>query len=484
VSADPLGADQQAPFIPARPDESPVPPAPWRVFGTRAYFRLWLAQVISSTGDWIGLIAILAIAARVSDNSGAAVSLVMLARVVPGFFLGTLGGVLIDRLDRRKVMVFCDIGRATMLALLPFAEGLVGLVLISFALEILTLLWGPAKDASVPHLVRTDQLQSANTLSLVASYATFPLASIMFSLLAGIAAWLGSFDFLADLRLDQEVLALLMDAMTFVVSALIVLRLPIPHEHHEKRRRGPDVAQTLRDIKEGLGFIAHEPRVRGIIVGLGLGLIGGGAMIPLGASFAKQGLGGDSATFGLLMTALGMGAATGVVALLIFQRRLPREDVFEFAVMGTGAFLIVAASLNNAIFSALFIALVGACAGTSYVTGFTALQESVHDEIRGRTFATLYTVIRMCLLISLVISPLWSDFWDWVADALLTHRTVTLSGASYAFPGVRIALWGGGLITFFAGFWARWSIRRAPKQHDGDDGVSPDDAAEADAAPS
>ena len=58
------------------------------MFGTRSFFRLWLAQVISSTGDWIGLIAILAIAARVSDNSGAAVSLVMLARVVPGFFLG------------------------------------------------------------------------------------------------------------------------------------------------------------------------------------------------------------------------------------------------------------------------------------------------------------------------------------------------------------------------------------------------------------
>jgi dTMP kinase len=430
------------------------------VFGTRSYFKLWLAQVISSTGDWIGLIAILAIAARVSDNSGAAVSLVMMARVVPGFFLGTVGGVLIDRLDRRKVMVFCDIGRATMLAILPFMEGLVGLVLISFVLEILTLLWGPAKDASVPHLVSKDQLASANTLSLVASYGTFPIASIIFSLLAAIAAWLGSFDFLSALELDQEVLALLMDAATFVVSAMIVVRLPIPHTEHAGERR-IDWTQTLRDIKEGLSFIAHEPRVRGIIVGLGLGLIGGGAMIPLGAAFAKEGLGGDSATFGVLMTALGVGAAIGVVGLLMFQKRLPREDVFEFAVMGTGISLVIAASLNNPLFSALFVGLVGACAGTSYVTGFTELQENVGDEIRGRTFATLYTVIRLCLLISLVISPLWSDFWDWVADILLEHRTVTLSGASYSFPGVRIALWGGGLITFGAGLWARWSIQRA-----------------------
>ena len=105
-------AGPNAPFIPPHADAPPIPPAPWRVFGTQSFFRLWLAQVVSSLGDWIGLIAILAIAARVSDNSGAAVSLVMVARVVPGFFLGTVGGVIIDRFDRRKVMVVCDIGRA------------------------------------------------------------------------------------------------------------------------------------------------------------------------------------------------------------------------------------------------------------------------------------------------------------------------------------------------------------------------------------
>ena len=79
-------------------------------------------RCVSSLGDWIGLIAILAIAARVSDNSGAAVSLVMTTRVLPGFLLGTVGGVIIDRFDRRKVMVLCDIGRASLLVLLPFVE--------------------------------------------------------------------------------------------------------------------------------------------------------------------------------------------------------------------------------------------------------------------------------------------------------------------------------------------------------------------------
>ncbi len=213
-----------------------MPDAPWRVFGTKAFFRLWVAQCVSSLGDWIGLIAILAIAARVSDNSGAAVSLVMTTRVLPGFLLGTVGGVIIDRFDRRKVMVLCDIGRASLLVFLPFVNGIAGLLLVSLGLEVLTLLWGPAQAASVPNLVAEEQLSSANSLSLAASYGTFPIASIIFSLLAGAATVLGELDIISAFKVDQEALALIFDAMTFLVSAAIVYRLPIPRARPLERR--------------------------------------------------------------------------------------------------------------------------------------------------------------------------------------------------------------------------------------------------------
>ncbi|MBM3660343.1 MAG: MFS transporter [Actinobacteria bacterium] len=469
-------SNDQAPFIPNRPDDAPVPPATLRVFGTKPYRRLWTAQVISSTGDWIGLIAILAIAARVSDNSGAAVSLVMLARVIPGFFLGTIGGVLIDRFDRRLVMVVSDVGRAGLLVLLPFVSTLFALVIVSLLLEVFTLLWGPAKDASVPNLVNTDQLASANTLSLVASYGTFPIASVIFSLLAALAAWLGGFGALHSLEVDQEALALFFDAGTFIASAVIVFSLPIP--------RGPTargdklkISETVRDVKEGLRYIAHEPRVRGVIVGLGIGLIGGGAMIPLGPVFAKAGIGGDAATFGVLMSALGFGAATGVILLLFVQKRIPRETVFDFAVMGTGVFLMIAATLSALFPAALAVAFVGACAGTSYVTGFTVLQETVADDLRGRIFATLYTVIRMCLLVALVISPLWADLWDWIVNDLGNVGVVSLGQVDYSFPGVRIALWFGGGITLAAGLYARWSMKRADALDDAARGDVAGDAA-------
>jgi dTMP kinase len=205
--------------------------------------------------------------------------------------------------------------------------------------------------------------------------------------------------------------------------------------------------------------------VRAVVLGLGVGIIGAGAMIPLGPSFAKEVLNGGSAAFGVLMTALGFGAAFGVVTLLWLQNRLPRVAVFTFAVIGVGAFLTMAASFSILAPAALMIGGVGACAGGSYVTGFTVLQETTSDELRGRTFATLYTVIRLCLLISLTISPLWADFWDWITRLILgPSQTVTIGPYSYALPGVRIALWGGGLIALVAGLVAWRSVRRALRE--------------------
>ncbi|HEX2736790.1 MAG TPA: MFS transporter, partial [Acidimicrobiia bacterium] len=449
-------------------EEPPVPPAFWRVFGTKDYFRLWVAQVVSSLGDWIGILAILAIATKISSDPAGAAALVMMARVVPGFFLATVGGVLVDRWDRRKVMVCCDLGRAALLVLLPFIDNLLGLVLVSFALEILTLLWGPAKDASVPNIVGKEQLASANSLSLFASFGTFPIGALIFTALAGIANLLGHVSAFHSLGVDRGVLALWVDALTYLTSAILVFRLPLGRkatdvkEEGESNGRRVDLTGTFRDLKEGMQFLTTHRLVRGVIVGLGVGIIGGGAMIPLGPVFAREGLGGDnSSTFGLLMVALGTGAAIGVISLMALQKRLPRDKVFYSAVVGTGVSLIAAVSFSSLAPAAFLVAAVGACAGTAYVTGFTLIQEKVEDELRGRTFATLYTVVRMCLLISLTVSPLFAKLYDWIDDLFLTHRTVHLWNLHYAVPGVRLALWAGGLLAIVAGLFARREVKLA-----------------------
>ncbi|MDQ3945711.1 MAG: MFS transporter, partial [Actinomycetota bacterium] len=395
-----MSSNEPVPFVPSSQDEGYLPPSPRRVFGSSAFFRLWMAQVVASLGDWIGLVAIIALAYRVSGGSEAAVGLVMVARMLPGFFLAPVGGVLVDRWDRRRTMVACNVGRAALVAILPFVDSLAGLFLASFLLEILTLLWSPAKDASVPNLVPPEKLAAANSLSLAAAYGTFPVGSLLFASLSGLASWLGNFSALSRLEVNRELLALWINALTFLVSALFIATLTLPGRSRETGGR-VDWGQTWRELKEGVYFVHTHRLVRSVMIGLGVGLGGCGAVVPLGPIYSQQVLGGGSSGFGLLMTSLGFGAAIGVVTLSSVARRLPTEPVFVAAVFATGVALVLASSVSTLTPAMFFTGVFGVAAGTAYVSGFTLIQEQVADALRGRTFATLYTIIRACLLLSL-----------------------------------------------------------------------------------
>src|SRR5258708_33512107 len=96
-------------------------------------------------------------------------------------------------------------------------------------------------------------------------------------------------------------------------------------------------SETWRDIVDGLKFVRSNALVRGVMIGLAGGLIGGGMIIPLGPLFAHDVLGGGNSTFGILMIAFGVGAAIGVVTLFTVRRRLPRQAVFPSAVAAAGA---------------------------------------------------------------------------------------------------------------------------------------------------
>jgi MFS family permease len=434
-----------------------------RMFGSTQFFHLWVTQVVSATGDWLGFLAIAALAASIGGQASgaAAVGVVMAARIVPGFFLGPAAGVVVDRFDRKRVMVSCDIGRAAVLVTLPFVDTIYGLVVASLALECCTLLWTPAKEASVPNLVPPDHLTTANSLSLVAAYGTMPIAAGLFSLLAGFSAFLGRIDVLDGLRTNQEAIAFYVDAGTFLVSAWMISRLKLPTI--ARRARGEDMprldfGQAFRELKEGWSYIFINPVVRAVNVGLATGLIGGGMLVPLGPLFATQVLHAGTAGFGLFIFALGCGVAVGVVLLSVFQRHIPKARVFAGSVFTAGISLIVAASMSALGPAALFVAILGVCAGSVYVLGFTLLHESVDDELRGRIFSALYTLVRFCVLLAFAVGPFLADLLDRFSRNVL-DGDITVLGVTIAVPGVRLTLWLAGLIIMGAGVLAWMSLR-------------------------
>lgn len=438
-----------------------------RVFGTPAFFRLWLAQVVSATGDWLGFLAIAALAARINDDArGVAVAVVVAARVAPGFFLAPLAGVLVDRWDRKKVMITCDLARAAVMMTLPFVNSLAGLIVASLVLEVFTLLWSPAKEASVPNLVPKSYLTHANSLSLAAAYGTFPVGSGLLIIFAKLAEWFDDFETLRTLHMDRLGLAFYFDALTFLFTAAIVWRLPITRAQDRAPRaatdRRFDAGATWREFKEGWRFIYINPIVRAVIFGLATGLIGGGMLIPLGPDFVHEVLGAGDAGYGSVTTALGVGVALGVITLSFVQKRIQKHWTFAAGMSLAGASLIGAASTSTLTPATILVGLMGVGAGTIYVLGFTLLHEHVTDALRGRIFTALYTLVRLCLLIAMLVSPLLSEGLDRLSDRLWGGRVKPI-GFNIDVPGVRLTLWLAGLIVLAAAAFSVRTLRSAAR---------------------
>ena len=441
-----------------------------RIFGTPEFFRLWLAQVVSATGDWLGLLAISILAIRVGSGSeGAALSLVLVARIAPGFFFGPIAGVLVDRWDRKKVMVRCDLGRAAVMIALPFVDTILGLVIASLILEALTMLWSPAKEASVPNLVPERYLTTANSLSMIAAYGTFPIGAGLMALFGRLSTALFSAEWADGFRLHEEGLAFYANALTFLIAAGLIFSLDLPHRlkrsKSEKIALKERLAEPINDLREGWNFIFVNPVARTVNMGLATALIGGGMLVPLGAIYATEVLNAGDGGFGFLITALGLGMAVGVGLVSWVQRHLSKTKIFTWSLVAAGTFLIVSASTSQIHFSGTMTFCIGICAGSVYVLGFTLLHENVADELRGRIFSTFYLLTRMCVLLALVVGPLLEETFDRLSKRFW-ERDINIFGYELFVPGVRLTLWLAALIMLIAGLIAIISLRSGQRTED------------------
>lgn len=433
------------------------------MFSTREFLRLWLAQLFSAFGDWIGFLAIIVVAERIGGATpGSAIALVMLARVLPGFFLASVGGVIVDRLNRKRLLIGCDIARAGVMLLIPLINSLWTLVLASLALELATSLWSPAKEAIVPNVVGADHLTTANSLSLVAAYGTFPFAAAAFAGLSRVALWIGDAGAFGVSGIDRESLALIADSFTFILSAMFIASIPIVTRTRVQRSDAKsriDLAEGIRELREGWQFIFLSPRVRAVLVALGTGMLGGGMLIPLGAVFNQEILQADEDGFGLIITFLGLGVAAGVGLLSAFQRRIDKDRVFVVSVFIAGFMLLFAVTVSEIQLTLLGVTGLGMAVGAVYVLGFTILHESVDDDLRGRVFSALYVLVRFCLLLAIVVGGFLSEALDWVFETTIDSE-LSFGSARLEMTGVRGALWLASGLILMAGGLAAVSLRK------------------------
>ena len=188
-------------------------------------------------------------------------------------------------------------------------------------------------------------------------------------------------------------------------------------------------------------------------------------LVPLGPTFAKLVIGNTNA-FSLYITALGFGVAIGVGLLTAVQKHLPKERIFVLALAFAGVSILFGVSMSKFWTSAIGVFGLGLGAGAVYVLGYTLLQENTADEIRGRTFTTFLTLVRLCVLGAMVLGPAISAVLDPLLHQLIDGRgprnvpEVEWFGVTYALPGVRVTLWIGGVLILIAAAAAGRSIGR------------------------
>jgi dTMP kinase len=423
-----------------------------------AYSRLWRAMLVSSLGDWVGFVAVAALVVEPRFGGGRrlgglAVAGVMLSRLLPSVLFGPFAGVFADRFDRRKVMVGADIGRGVGYASMPFLPGLPWIFLMSFLIECLSLLWTPAKDASVPNLVPRRQLANANSVGLITTYGTLPLGGALYTALAGVGVALGKHVHYFNSR--PEFLALWLDAFTFAFSARMIWKLDLRQNAVARIRVATATKLSVRslgnDVRDGFLFLRDHALVRTMTIGIAVAFAGVGAVISLGPVFAKFELSAGSEGFGFLVVAFGVGMGAGLGAMNLLVRYIEKDNLFSLAMLGAAGSLFVLAAMPTIGLAALFTIPMGMGVGLTWVTGYTMLQENVTDEFRGRTFATLTVLARMTLFLALVVFPALSF-------AIGPHP---FSFRGNAISGTRIALYVGGLVVVVAAGLSRSGLRRS-----------------------
>ena len=429
------------------PASLPTPAAPAQdetrsVLAIPAFRKLWNSMVFSSLGDWLGLLATTALAQQLSGGSYAtanfAIAGVFIARLLPAVFLGPIAGVIADRLDRRKLMVSADILRTALYISIPIVHTYFWLYTAMILVECLTLFWSPAKEATVPNLVGKEKLESANQVSLLAAYGTAPIAAILFSLLTLFANAIESlFPFTIGDSID---IALYVNAASFAFAAFTIWGLKeIPKGAAAKKAKDEGVLKSLHD---GWKAVSQTKIVRGLVVGMIGAFFAAGAVIGLARTFVGD-LGGGDAAYGVLFGAVFTGLAIGIAFGPKIFAQFSRRRLFGASLTTAGIFLILLALIPNLVMAVFTVIILGIFSGVTWVTGFTMLGMEVQDEVRGRTFAFVQSLIRITLVAVLAIAP--------AAAAAFGVHTYNFENGSINFNGAQATILIAGFIAAIIG---------------------------------
>src|SRR5579859_74917 len=422
------------------------------VLSIRSFRRLWIATSLSSLGDWLSLLALSALAysltgKNVRETAGAiAVGGVWITSLLPYLLFGPLAGAVADRLDRRINMVTGVVVRAVLYLSIPlnlvfgFANQLTWLYVAQFLACCASLFWTPAKDASIPNLVPRDKLEQANQYSLVTTYGTAPIASLLFVVFASVSRGLahGKLSYFGDPAQGQISLALYFNVVTFVISAFAVYSLrDLPRRRNGGAISVPSVAKS---IWQGWRFVGQNRVVRGIAIGMIGAFAGAGVVVGLGYAYVRSTLHGGSAGWGTVFAAMFVGLALGMSGGVRVLEKFSKRRLFGLAIAGAAIPLALIGLIPNLPVVVFLVVVLGILAGMAYVSGYTIIGREVDDDTRGRTFAFMQSALRVVMFAVIALSGLVAGGITSLVGRLSGSNDVHIGTVAYHAVGNNVVL--------------------------------------------
>ena len=372
-----------------------------------AFSAMWLGQVVSSLGDRVHQVALVFLVARATDNSPLALGLVFAAMTVPSFLVGPLAGALVDRWDRKRVMVGSDLIRAGIVGLIPVTSGLnVGLVFgLVFLLAAVSSFFRPARAAALPQVVPEEDLLTANSAmwiaDTVADLAGYSLGGLF-------VAFLGS----------SLALAFWIDGASYVASAALVAAVVIPPiarrtsiDHGEsgaaEAGEAPAVTSIRTEMAEGWRFLRDESVLIATTAQAAIAEYGLGALTALAPLLvASLPLGGTDApaAYGFFEMAMGAGLVGGGVVLGGMSARLPKGPAIIAAFTAFGIALVALSATGDLPMALGLAAVVGLANVAFVVPSQTLFQQRTPGEVLGRVVAIRLAIVNGVLALSMVTS--------------------------------------------------------------------------------
>ena len=332
--------------------------------------RLFLAHAISRAGDAFNTVALIVLVFNLT-GSGLGVAGTVAFEILPILLLGPFIGLVVDRYPRRSLMLAADLGRGALALVMALAgDSVVVAYSVAFGLSALTQLFNPAVSATLPDVVEADELVDANaalwTVAVLVQTILAPLAGLL------IAAY-------------GTPLAFSLNAASYLVSAALLSTL------RAGRARGALPGGGWRAMAEGARAVRRHPLLARLAIVQVLAALSAGATGGLLVVLATRRLGVGPAGFGVLLGAIGLGAALGPLLLRRFIRAGDRRWLFgPYAVRG-GVDLTLA-TVSTPVAAAPVLVLYGIGTSTGMIAYQSTLQREVPSEVRGRAFV-LYDML-------------------------------------------------------------------------------------------